>query len=684
MRARFVWASLEIAVAVGIGLGINLASNQLPAVLSAPQILWPSLFFIAAVSVFFTLPRGSVSSTTLSPAWNIAARNPNFTGRITQLVDLYDSLRSRRGAPVHAIRGMAGVGKSQLALEYAYRFRKKYKVAWWISATDPTLIPGQLARLATTAGIEADSDIEITITKLLTRLRTTRRWLIIFDNAESPETIRPFIPDSRGHVIITTRRAGFEAISAVHQIHVMDSDEAVDFLQKRVPALGDRAGQILAEAVGKLPIALEQLASYLSRTNLSDEVLLTDVEKTIKPALTNGVDAHRSHPENSVIKLLKMSFDDLENRHPEAAQLLELCTFLAPEPIPLTLFSSHPSLLPEALSKAATSPVHFAGVVATLADYSLVYSLNSDFLIVHHLLREITRTHYDDRRPSAGNNHPAQLIAQLLRAHLPHDILRSPDSWRPWRQLLPHTLSLFRDDSSSHVNPNLLAYLLDRSGTYLQEIGQLRKSKELFEQALAKLENSSSAGSFFITAADACNDLGIVTRVLGEPEKAHLLFQRALDEGRERGSTLMNMAVSLLDLGRMDEAKELLEEALQIDELNSGPDDPYIIRTLANLAKCLLAMNDPHAAMAKYERALSIAESKLGPTHPSVSVLLRGVAKSQLRIGARSSARKALQRALSIAITHYGRHHRNVTEVQQDLHDLRRQKSRWLHMVPGV
>ena len=130
--------------------------------------------------------------------WRVPPRNPRFTGRDGMLAELRRRLRAGEAAlVVQALYGLGGVGKTQLAIEYAHRFAADYDLVWWIDAEQPVLIPDQLAGLAARLDLPAGPTVAATVERLLAELGGRDRWLLIFDNAEPPAGHRR-LPARRG------------------------------------------------------------------------------------------------------------------------------------------------------------------------------------------------------------------------------------------------------------------------------------------------------------------------------------------------------------------------------------------------------------------------------------------------------------------------------------------------------
>lgn len=211
---------------------------------------------------------------TLPGTWRVPLRNPNFTGRDDELAAMKTSLTADSTVTVHSVSGLGGVGKTQLAIEYAHKFASDYDVVWWIGAETPATIPGHFAALATNLGLEPVNDPDELHAAVHDALRTAGGWLLIFDNADSVDDIGPWLPSgpmsagTPGHVIVTTRRREFRQLGTVLDLEALDMGAAVRLLQTRAPDLDDDLAESIADILGRLPLGLEQAAAYLDRTQI--------------------------------------------------------------------------------------------------------------------------------------------------------------------------------------------------------------------------------------------------------------------------------------------------------------------------------------------------------------------------------------------------------------------------------
>jgi hypothetical protein len=273
--------------------------------------------------------------------WNVPNRNADFTGRGAILEKLHDDLAGGRKAAVlaRALYGLGGVGKTQVALEYAHRYQADYDLIWWIPAEQPQAISLALADLAERLGIQAGDNAAEAAKAALEGLRRdiVDRWLLVFDNAGDPEDLEPYLPAGSGHVVITSRNQTWAHRADPLEVDIFARNESTAHLMRHVPGLDPRDAEKISAAVGDLPLAIEQAAAWLAETGMPAALYVERLATQAASALGLNKPFDYALP---VAATWNLSLDRLRQRTPAAVRLLQILAFCSPESISMTLLYS--------------------------------------------------------------------------------------------------------------------------------------------------------------------------------------------------------------------------------------------------------------------------------------------------------------------------------------------------------
>jgi tetratricopeptide (TPR) repeat protein len=630
----------------------------------------------------------------LPEIWNTPhRRNPNFTGRDVLLKDLHDSLTSGEYAAVNqAISGLGGVGKTQLAVEYAYRYAADYRLVWWLRAEDPATLAADYAGLADRLNLpEKNSPDQWEIIRAVrTWLEHNPGWLLIFDNAQQPRDLhdpanpeRQYLPSSpTGHVIITSRNPQWGGIARSFPVKPFERPESIRFLSDRTGQRDDRATDLLAEQLGDLPLALEQAGAYIAETPGSTIAKYLDLFQKRHAELLNHGKPLLDY-KDSVDTTWRISMDKIRsenenttNENAAAADLLNLFAFFAPDTIPLALLEKREKYLPASLGPIVNDTIKRGDALTLLRRYSLVES-SCDTISLHRLVQLVTR----DRLDASGKK--LWSAAAVLVVDDAFDYQR--DNMRTWQEclpLLPHAQSVADHAEQLGVLLPITSLLLNKIGSYLQKLAELQEAKRCFERALA-IDEKEYGLENTIVARDV-NNLGGVLHDLGYLPEAKRCYERALaiDEdahGPEHPSVAIdinNLGSVIRRMGYLPEAKKCIERALAIDEKTYGLNHLSVAIDVNNLGGVLREMGDRSEAKKYFERALSIGEKVYEPEHPEVARYVNNLGYVLKELGDLPEAKKCFERALSIGEKVYGPEHpevaqfvTNLGEVQKDLGD---------------
>jgi hypothetical protein len=360
----------------------------------------------------------------LSQIWNVPhQRNPNFVGRDALLDQIHKTLTSKNAAALTAIHGMGGVGKTQLAAEYAYDHAGDYQVVWWIKSKEPAALASDYAALAEALDLpqKQERDQTVIVAAVGDWLNHNGGWLLIFDNATRKEVLRGWLPQNRaGHVVITSsEHFDFERLRYAAPVRIARRDDAA-------------AAGLLAEALGDLPLALEQAAAYIETTGKPFAEYLALFKTRHAELLQRG--RPQDYP-NTVATTWEISFQAAQQESPAAAELLNLCAFLAPDDIPIAALRKGKNRLPDLLAETVADELRFDEAVAALRRYSLI-ERSEDGLFVHRLVQMVARDRLiDDERQVS-----AEAAVRVVDDSFPQ---QSDDvrTWSECERLLPHALA---------------------------------------------------------------------------------------------------------------------------------------------------------------------------------------------------------------------------------------------------
>ena len=568
---------------------------------------------------------------------NLPARNRSFTGRDALLAMLRQQLRGCDSTTVWVLRGMGGVGKTQLAVEYAYRFESDYDVMWWVSAEQPELIGPQVAALAVELGCAPPGgDTAASVRAVMAWLRVRNRWLLTFDNVGDPAQLAGWLPDSSaGHVLITARSGGWDEISASIEIDVFDRAESAEVLQARVPHLAAHDAGELAAALGDLPLAVAQTARYLAETGMPAGEYLNLLTSRTAEILGEGRPV--SYP-LSLDAATRLAFDRLRNEDVAATTLLTVCAFLAPEPVPAWLISAGAERFSEPLATQAADPVGLRRVLAAIGRSALA-RVGDNALHMHRLTQAILR---DRLTPQQRSEARAQSEAMIAAGH-PGD-RADPVTWPSWAQLLPHLLAA---DPGSSTNTAILDLACD-AASQLWRRGDTRGTYELasklYEQWRERLgDNDPHTLSAAASLGDVAWDQGRYADARKLDEDTLEQRRRVLgDDHPDTLTSASSLAADLRKLGKFQEARELQHDTLARRRRILGDDHRDTIHSARELAATLRDLGDIRAAQELDEDGLRRSSQVLGADHPGTLRSARSLASDLRRLGRFQAARELL------------------------------------------
>jgi transcriptional regulator with XRE-family HTH domain len=464
-----------------------------------------------------------------TPLWCVPyARNAYFTGRETVLLQLHERLHAEYEMTLtwpQVVSGLGGIGKTQTALEYAYRFRNDYQAVMWIRAeTRETLVADYQALAHLLQLPETDSqDLSLIVKAVKRKLHSYDTWLFICDGAEDLEHVYTTLPDaSQGHVVLTTRSQVTGTLGSQLDLQKMEPAESLLFLLRRAkylsletspeeaPAVLRTQAGVVAEVVDGHPLALDQAGAYIDETKCSFSEYL-ERYATRQSILLNERGALSNYHSASVAETLSCSFRAVEQTSPVAADLLRLCSFLYPDAIPEELIIQGMAEPDLALQTMVTDPLVLDAAIKALRYFSLLYrEPEHKTFTIHRLTQAIIKNEMDTTTRHRWAEHTIRVLNHIFPNY------NDATAWPRCQRYLPHILNCAKFIEEEGIASLEAGELLYRAGGYLYKRGYYIQAEPILRVALSIIKDAS--GPDYLPVMQSC--AGIEAIFIREGEKS--------------------------------------------------------------------------------------------------------------------------------------------------------------------
>jgi tetratricopeptide (TPR) repeat protein len=672
----------------------------------------------------------STPSTILPPIWNIPyQRNLMFTGREEILTHLADTLKAGQATALsqpHAITGLGGIGKTQIAVEYAYLYRQEYQAVFWTLAdTHESLVSGYVAIARLLNLPEKDEQDQTIVVKAVVRWLTTYTdWLLILDNADDLTVVRELVPSVfGGRILLTTRALAMGRLARSIEIDTMPQDIGALFLLRRALLIPPDAhlddatptdetlAREICEEMGGLPLALDQAGAYIEEVQCS----LSDYQQRYRTRRTYLLQRRggqvADHPD-PVATTWSLSFEKVEQRSPIAADLLRLCAFLHPDAIPMELIAQSASHLGPFLASVAGDDVALDETIATLVAYSLLHrNPTTATLSIHRLVQAVLADGMDAQTQHLW----AERVIIALNASLPDAEDRQ---WNRYERCLNHLLNGVDLIDRWLIHIPAAAYLLHNTARYLHDRARYAEAKPLYlrtlqiqRQALGRMHPEIIEPLFYLAnlyqeegqyleaenlyqevweicehtlAPDDPRAISAICALArnyflqDEYDLALMFYHTALQAEKPPKLTTLNDAGQVYQkMGHYTGAELLYQQALEICEQTPEPNTLDTFIPITSLATLYHEQGEYDRAEALYRRALHLSEQTLGSDHPDLSSSLHNLAELYQDQRRYDEAEPLYLRALHLLEQTLGPDHLRVTSMLNGLATLRARQGQY-------
>ncbi|HQS93312.1 MAG TPA: FxSxx-COOH system tetratricopeptide repeat protein [Alphaproteobacteria bacterium] len=576
---------------------------------------------------------------------------PDITiGRRDVLAQLLQSLGlvSENEMKQVVLVGFAGMGKSHLARAYAKDTKNLYTLGATLNAASTTTLYNDYQKLGEAMGITLPQFSEELMMTMKAALESQkhRGWLLVVDNADTPEEIKQYLPTKGGHLLITSRSQDWKKESMI-LLPAIERQDAVVLLQAR-SGLRTEAGAVgLAQALGDYPLALTQAGAYIKENGLqSFEEYVTLLKQ--KPHLRSVVSATWA-----------VTLEKIQAQNPDGVYILQGLSFLAPENIPHGLLKAWAQQkwdvegwrLDDRLGKA----------LQVLRQYSMITDTRNDGAGIHRLVQEALR---EALTLEQTNGYLSELIAVMDQELTQKYKYNDPATWAAGKPLSSHGGMLIAyENTPPEVGQKLmelsrtLGHLAVNLGKYKEQMVYPKRGLEIAK----KMENHPYIATFLYEIGVAYGNLGKYAEQLEYLKKALTIKEKTYEADHlEIAVTLSSMGIAYGNLGDYAQKLEYLKKALALEEKTLAADHPAIATSLNNIGVAYGNLGKYAEQLEYLKKVLALEEKTLAADHPDIATSLNNIGSAYGNLGDYEKQLEYFQKALMIWEKTYAADHSTI------------------------
>lgn len=627
-----------------------------------------------------------------SPLSKSTRQDNDFVGRVELLMQLNSILNVSDPAEIIVIcNGIGGVGKTQLVLKYMLEAEGKYILRIWFPAENIDNLKQYYIQIASELGyIEQRTSFENALRYVNQFLAKHSRWLLVYDDVINYSTIKQFLPEKGGKIIITSCYQEWSGKIQKVPIDIMSEDEAVLLVKKITKSIEDTSIKELfgCGMLSFLPLALAQASAYISHCKINVQEYINrykiNKKKMLEDARLPEGTEHKSVAVTWQISIEAIQKEAVKENIPELAPIVLLlaCAYLAPNNIPRNILSSWFKLFYKDLDNDICDYL-----LGKLNAYSLI-KLDEKFIFLHRLVQDIVRIYY-------GKNDDVEWHMNLIKACNQYLSNEEADNFSEEedkkRHLLPHLICLIDLFDKNFPEKKFLEN--DDKGKLSEALIYITIGYELsgkdMNDAVKYAQRAYNIKKELYDAKDPFQIVHALTRLgLCDKNNSEDHFKKASEikdanqpsnyiEDYWVASPHICLANVLREKGKLEEARKLYEKSIKqtrskIDENNAAFTLKFSF-TVLNYGILCEKLNDLDKAQNCMKEAYTIRE-KLRSGHHGVIAASKPLANLYSKIGKYDDAIKLLQETCTISNSYYGGNHEKTIELERLLRQAEKEK----------
>ena len=533
--------------------------------------------------------------------WLVPEKNPNFTGRAKIIDALREQLRAGKTTSLQALHAAGGFGKTQIAMEYADRFKSSYDIVWWIRSEEPNRAVEAMAKLGDRLGLRGASDVATVdlVKDALRRGEPLKRALLIFDNVPRADTIANLLPAGGDtHILITTRDREVAGGTTLN-IDTFAREESIALLKRHVPEMARADADHLAEALGDVPIDIDAAGKYIHQTAVTVEDYLSRVPVAVRGSVWLA------------------AIEQVARVSPAAVRMMELFAFFGGEPVDRAILYSEQfaKVLGEYDPSLFVDRALLGDYAAALNRFGLLRIDQVHGFTMHRALQEFLRPRLRDQGIADKARRSVQRILALSRPN--SGDTDDPENRAAFARIWPH---LSACEAEQSTDAQVRQVLMDQV-RHLSLSGQLAEAETVARNLLDIWSAQSGDGDRTVLRLRFL--LANVLRNVGRAQEAYEIDTDVADKQStilptnhpERLNTLASVGADLRAVGRFGDALAIDYECYEVTR-KSSEHGRAALRAAHNYAFSLAATGDCYAARDLDRQLYNDEKQIFGYGHP--------------------------------------------------------------------